>query len=300
MEHFDALLSETIDSTLDLRCKCFGYQYSEIIRSSLCVYFCGDSCVEDVSTHLMPHLSLHPVLRTCSSDTILRAIRELSQDNISYTSDSGKVYGFNTAHKINELIVNSLLATGGLEEGLFYDPDFDHLFIETEKYDAEPTYKKFLGYGVGVAVIEDMIVGIEAMEGNTNVHFHRQDTLKRIFERLGGRNIHIDRFRADCGYRCILTNDLESSEKEIVIYYNRRRSKERILDEMNNGFGWNRMPKSFMRENAVFPGITALIHNFYRKIMKDDRIEHFGLKKNNRIKAFVFKFISVPAKWIRK
>ncbi len=65
-------------------------------------------------------------------------------------------------------------------------------------------------------------------------------------------------------------------------------------------FGWNRMPKSFMSENAVFPVITALIYNFYRKIMKDDRIEHFGLKKNNRIKAFVFKFISVPTKWIRK
>lgn len=382
MEHFDDLLSETIDSTLGLRCKWFGYQYSEIIRSLLCVYFCGGSCVEDVSNHLMPHLSLHPVLRTCSSDTILRAIKELSQDNISYTSDSGKVYEFNTARKVNGLLVDSLLATGGLTKEVFYDLDFDHQFIETGKYDAAPTYKKFLGYGVGVAVIEDMIVGIEAMDGNTNVHFHQQDTLKRLFERLEGKNIHIDRFRADCGsyskeiievveahckrfyvranrcsslydtlfalrgwksveingigfelnsiltekwgkpyrlviqrqrrmdgvsdlwegeyiYRCILTNDLESSEMEIVEYYNRRGSKERILDEMNNGFGWKRMPKSFMRENAVFLAITALIHNFYRTIMKDERIAHFGLKKNNRIKAFVFKFISVPAKWIR-
>lgn len=52
--------------------------------------------MEDVSSHLMPHLSLHPVLRTCSSETILRAIRELSQNNISYTSDSQKEYEFNT------------------------------------------------------------------------------------------------------------------------------------------------------------------------------------------------------------
>lgn len=382
MEHFDALLSETIDSTLGLRCKWFGYQYSEIIRSLLCVYFCGGSCVEDVSSHLMPHLSLHPVLRTCSSDTILRAIRELSQNNISYTSDSQKVYEFNTVQRVNELLVNALLATGGLARRGLYDLDFDHQFIETEKYDAKPTYKKFLGYGVGVAVIEDMIVGIEAMDGNTNVHFHQQDTLKRLFDRLEGKDITIDRFRADCGsyskeiievveahckrfyiranrcsslydtlfalrgwknfeindigfelnsiliekwgkpyrlviqrqkrmdgvsdlwegeyiYRCILTNDFESSEKDIVEFYNQRGSKERILDEMSNGFGWNRLPKSFMRENAVFLTITALIHNFYRTIMKDDRIKHFGLKKNNRIKAFVFKFISVPAKWIK-
>ena len=42
-------------------------------------------------------LSLHPTLRPCSSDTILRAIKELTQENISYTSDTGKNYDFNTA-----------------------------------------------------------------------------------------------------------------------------------------------------------------------------------------------------------
>ncbi|EFL45893.1 hypothetical protein HMPREF9296_1388 [Prevotella disiens FB035-09AN] len=41
-----------------------------------------------------------------------------------------------------------------------YDVDFDHQFIETEKYDAKPTYKKFLGYRPGMAVIGDLIVGI--------------------------------------------------------------------------------------------------------------------------------------------
>ena len=87
MEQFDSKLSSVIDSTLGLRCKLYGYQYSEIIRSLLCVYFCGGSCVEDVTTHLAGHLSLHPTLRTCSADTILRAINELSQENISYTSE---------------------------------------------------------------------------------------------------------------------------------------------------------------------------------------------------------------------
>ena len=75
MEQFNILLGETIDSTLGLRCTSYGYQYSEILRSLMCVYFCGGSCVEDISSHLMPHLSLHPRLRTCSADTILRAIK---------------------------------------------------------------------------------------------------------------------------------------------------------------------------------------------------------------------------------
>mgnify|MGYP006887541177 CR=1 FL=1 len=38
MEQFDALLAQTIDSTLGLRCTLYGYQYSEILRSLMCVY----------------------------------------------------------------------------------------------------------------------------------------------------------------------------------------------------------------------------------------------------------------------
>lgn len=178
MEQFDALLAQTIDSTLGLRCTMFGYQYSEILRSLMCVYLCGGSCIEDVTTHLMKHLSLHPTLRTCSADTILRAIEELTCKNITYKSASGNSYDFNTADKMNCLLIKALLATGQLKSGQEYDFDFDHQFIETEKYDAKPTYKKFLGYSPGVAVINDMIVGIENRDGNTNVRFNQKETLE--------------------------------------------------------------------------------------------------------------------------
>ena len=80
MEQFDSKLSSVIDSTLGMRCKLYGYQYSEIIRSLMSIYFCGGSCIEDVTSHLMHHLSFHPTLRTCCADTILRAIKELTQD----------------------------------------------------------------------------------------------------------------------------------------------------------------------------------------------------------------------------
>ena len=382
MEQFDSNLSSVIDSTLGMRCRLYGYQYSEIIRSLMSVYFCGGSCIEDVTTHLMYHLSLHPTFRTCSADTILRAIKELTQDNISYTSDTGKTYDFNTADKLNTLLLNCLLSTGQLKEGEGYDVDFDHQFIEAEKYDAKPTYKKFLGYRPGVAVIGDLIVGIENSDGNTNVRFHQKDTLKRFFERFEQNKLIINRFRADCGscseeiveeiakhcktfyiranrcsslyndifalrgwkteeingiqfelnsilvekwegkcyrlviqrqrrnsgdldlwegeytYRCILTNDYKSSTRDIVEFYNLRGGKERIFDDMNNGFGWSRLPKSFMAENTVFLLLTALIHNFYKTIMSRLDTKAFGLKKTSRIKAFVFRFISVPAKWI--
>ena len=96
---------------------------------------------QDVTTHLMNHLSLHPTLRTCSSDTILRAIKELTQENISYTSDTGKNYDFNTADTLNTLLLNCMFASGQLKEGEMYDVDFDHQFIETEK---NPSWQRTL------------------------------------------------------------------------------------------------------------------------------------------------------------
>ena len=102
-EQFSRFVGPVIDKVLGFRCTSFGYQYSEIVGSLSSVYFCGGDCVEDVTSHLMPHLSLHPTLRTCSSDTILRGISELATANTAYTSDTGRSYDFNTAAKLNSL-----------------------------------------------------------------------------------------------------------------------------------------------------------------------------------------------------
>ena len=107
-----------------------------------------------------------------------------------------------------------------------------------------------------------------------------------------------DLWEGEYTYRCILTNDYESSVREIVEFYNLRGGKERIFDDMNNGFGWDRLPKSFMAENTVFLLLTALIRNFYKAIIQRLDVKRFGLNATSRIKAFVFRFISVPAKWI--
>lgn len=200
----------------------------------------------------MRYLSSRPKLSTCSADTILRAIKELTVSNITYTSPvSGKSYDFNISDKMNELLLKSLISTGELRKGQRYDWDFDHQFTVTEKYDAKPTYKNFTGYSPGIAVIGNHIVGIENRDGNANARSHQQDTLERIF------------------------------------------------DDMNNGLGWKRLPKSFMAENTVYLLMTALIRNFYKTINKRMNVKDFGLSTTSRIKTFVFKFISVPAKWIK-
>ncbi len=176
MGAFDRFLGKIVDSTLGFRCKLAGYRYSEILRSLM-----------------------YPTLRTCSSDTILRSIEKLTEGNITYVSDQGHPYEFNSAKKLNTLLLNALLETGQLVEDGEYDLDFDHLFIETEKHDSKTIYKKFKGYGPGVAVINDLIVGVENRDGNANVRFHQRDTLEKIFARLEARGLYINRSRMDCG-----------------------------------------------------------------------------------------------------
>ena len=64
-------------------------------------------------------------------------------------------------------------------------------------------------------------------------------------------------------YRCILTNDHESGEKEVIEYYNQRGSSEKTFDIQNNDFGWNHLPTSNMAANTVYLISTAMFKNFY-------------------------------------
>ena len=59
------------------------------------------------------------------------------------------------------------------------------------------------------------------------------------------------------------------------------------------------LPKSFMAQNTVFLLMTALIRNFYKAMMQKLDVKKFGLRTNSRVKIFVFKLVSVPAKWIK-
>ena len=100
-------------------------------------------------------------------------------------------------------------------------------------------------------------------------------------------------------YRCILTNDWESSEREVVEFYNQRGASERTFDMQNNDFGWKHLPFSFMKENTVFMILTALIRNFYVWLVgKIAANKAFGLEATSRVKKFVFRFVQVPFRWV--
>ena len=90
------------------------------------------------------------------------------------------------------------------------------------------------------------------------------------------------------------------TDEEIILHYNKRGAAEQVFDRQNNDFGWAHLPKSFMNQNTVFLLITAMAANFYRYIVALPLMAVlFGIKATDRVKSFLFRFIAVPAKWIK-
>ena len=89
-DEYRRLFFHMIDRSLGQRSKLVGYQYSELTM----VYFCGGDHLEDI-TRLGNDLRLCPDSRIPSSDTIARGLKELAEENLVYTSDSGHSYAYN-------------------------------------------------------------------------------------------------------------------------------------------------------------------------------------------------------------
>lgn len=108
-------------------------------------------------------------------------------------------------------------------------------------------------------------------------------------------------FTQDCSeYKAVITNDQRLSVQEGMSFYNRRGAVERQFDVLKNDFGWNQVPFSHLAENTVFMYFTAMFRNLYKIIVNILSKKYVRVKKTHRMKRFIFSFISIPAKWIRK
>ena len=99
-------------------------------------------------------------------------------------------------------------------------------------------------------------------------------------------------------YRSILTNDWNSTEKEVIEFYNQRGSSENLFDVMNNDFGWKGLPCSFMNENTAYLIIMAMLKNFYNYFVGKVAGVFEDITPTTRLKRFIFRFISVAGKWV--
>jgi len=134
-----------------------------------------------------------------------------------------------------------------------------------------------------------------------NIKDKELKTYRLVTMRRKSDNSQLNLFTADnMEYRSILTNDRLSSEKEIIEYYNARGSEEKVIDILNNDFGWKNMPFSFMEENTVFLMIMMICKNVYTWLINEFSKTLPFLKNTFRLKKFIFRFITVPVKWIKR
>lgn len=138
---------------------------------------------------------------------------------------------------------------------------------------------------------------------NTAKRHKKQDKLKTyrlIVTKIERIDKQIDLFTNEaCNYSAILTNDFEKTKDEIVYFYNQRGAIEKEFDVLKNDFGWNNIPFSKLEQNTVFLLFTAICRNLYGYIIQVFSIRFKCLSASFRIKKFIFRFITIPAKWIR-
>lgn len=94
-------------------------------------------------------------------------------------------------------------------------------------------------------------------------------------------------------YKMIITNDMTSSAKELVEFYNQRGTSERNFDTMKNDFGWKLPPFSNMAENTVFLIIAAMTNNVYQAVIRRLKKKVKEIRLNARLRDFIYVFMSV-------
>ena len=176
------------------------------------------------------------------------------------------------------------------------------VFVKTEKADAKYSYKQACGYFPGVVSTDGIIAYIENRDGNTPVkstQFLEDSRYRIVVLRTKEKDSTPDLFGDRYTYRCIITNDWDSEEKNVIETYNKRGARERDFDRLNNDFGWKHLPCSFLNENTVYMILTAFCMNFFSYFIRAVSSVFTSLSPTSRVKKFVFHFTTVCAKWTR-
>jgi len=158
------------------------YSWKDIIHSILSIYLCGGDCIEDLQVHLKAHFQKNPFINMPSSDTVLKRLKELSEDNNQCLTKRGSVeHTYNRNSKLEGLNVALLKELGAFSKDEII-LDYDNTILFNEKRDSEMTYKRNPGYQPGVCTLnEEQVLYIENRNGNSDAKSFQTDTLRRIF-----------------------------------------------------------------------------------------------------------------------
>ena len=89
-----------------------AFCYGSIFDSLFFSYLCGGECLEDINA-LTEQFRQRPDTLLPGADTVGRGLKELAEENIIYKSEtSDKSYRFNTAEKLNTLLLRMIRRMG--------------------------------------------------------------------------------------------------------------------------------------------------------------------------------------------
>lgn len=152
--------------------------------------------------------------------------------------------------------------------------------------------------GVGYHGSIEFTPFIRRAKENKLQHLLKQYRL--VVTKTPNKDGQLDLFTGEaCEYSAIITTDREMSDFEVVQFYNQRGANEKEFDILKNDFGWNNMPFSKLEHNSVFLIMSAICRNIYDYIIRLFSKKTNTLLPNFRIKKFIFRFICIPAKWVK-
>lgn len=94
-------------------------------------------------------------------------------------------------------------------------------------------------------------------------------------------------------YKLIITNDLTSHPKSLILEYNKRGGSERNFSYLKQNCGWRIPPFMRLNENAVFLIVAALANNIFRASVIAFKEHVPGIYINCTLKTFQFIFVDV-------
>ncbi|MCO5248364.1 MAG: IS1380 family transposase [Chitinophagales bacterium] len=143
-------------------------------------------------------------------------------------------------------------------------------------------------------------IGIENYQTNSMGYNFGKHAHRIIAYRQPNSTGQTNAFTGDAySYLFIITNDWAISERDAIIFYNKRGGSERVFDIQNNDFNWKYMPHSDLEYNTVYLIIMAFAYILYRFIINSFVGLVEGIDTSSRLKKFIFRVICIPLKIVR-
>ena len=182
------------------------------------------------------------------------------------------MFRFNTNPRLNDLLMRTNMAMGLFRRGQTVNVDFDHVALETDKYDAKYSYKHFNAYFPGVVSVNGIIAYVENRDGNTPVKFHQADTLSRAFSLLHSHGLHVGVFRADCG--SYSEDIIRTVDGNCRVFYIRASNSASMYSDIQGVKEWKRVEiGSQETEEASFMCTRFMEDSHYRIVVQRTKVE---------------------------